>query len=230
MFGLDNPYLNTQIDNAVGDINRNFNKTVVPQLDAMNTRANTGFGTSSAMDEMRGNAYRDLNETTAKTANDMRYKDYYNQTQLGEGMAGRQLTAAGLAPNMGALDYRNAEALLGIGNQQQQLGQQQQDFNYSEFMRQLQYPDQQLQRLGYPFGFNQGQTTTRTDPGVGAWAGGISGLLGGIGMSNQMGNAASRPATMTPPPNTGRGLLPTGQPSNGLGYDQYQNPFYWGGA
>ena len=226
MFGLDNPYLNTQIDNAVGDINRNFNKTIVPQLDAMNTRANTGFGTSSAMDEMRGEAYRNLNETTAKTANDMRYKDYYNQTQLGEGMAGRQLTAAGLAPNMGALDYRNAEALLGIGNQQQQLGQQQQDFNYSEFMRQLQYPDQQLQRLGYPFGFNQGQTTSTTTPGAGAWAGGISGLLGGIGMSNMMGsgNAASRPATMTPPPNTGQRLDQ---------YNPYTNPYTgmpWGSA
>lgn len=206
MFGLDNPYLNKQIDNTLGDLNRNFERTVLPNIDAMNTRANTGFGTSSAVNGaggLRSEAYRNLNETAAKTANDMRYKDYYTQTQLGEGMAGRQLQAAGLAPNLGALDYRNADALLGIGNQQQQLGQQGQDFNYQEFLRQLQYPDQQLQRLGYPFGFQQGSTTTSTQPGVGAVAGGISGLLGGIGMSNMIGRggtAVSGPATMTPPP------------------------------
>jgi hypothetical protein len=226
MFGLDNPYLNKQIDAAVGDVNRNFNKTVVPQLDAMNVRANTGFGTSSGMDEMRGEAYRNLNETTGKLANDMRYKDYYTQAQLGEGMAGRQLQAAGLAPNLGAMDYRNIDALLGVGNQQQQLGQQGQDFNYSEFMRQLQYPDLQMQRLGYPFGFNQGQTSTTTTPGVGAWAGGISGLLGGIGMGNMMGGgtAVSNAATMTPPPRT---TLSNG--TNGYGLDGYY-PYAWGGA
>lgn len=223
MFGLDNPYLNKQIDNTLGDLNRNFERTVLPNIDAMNVRANTGFGTSSAVNGpggIRSEAYKNLNDTAAKTANDMRYKDYYTQAQLGEGMAGRQLQAAGLAPNLGALDYRNIDALLGVGNQQQQLGQSGRDFNYQEFLRQLQYPDLQLQRLGYPFGFNQGMTSSTTTPGVGAVAGGISGLLGGYGMSNMVGRpgtAVTNASTMTPPPSTGTRL------------DQYY-PYQWGVA
>lgn len=206
LFGLDNPYLNKQIENTLGDINRNFERTVLPNIDAMNTRANTGFGTSTGVDDLRSEAYRNLGETTARTANDMRYRDYYNQTQLGEGMAGRQLQAAGLAPNLSGLDYRNAEALLNIGNQQQGLGQQQQDFNYNEFLRQLAYPDVQLGRMGAPFGFNQGQTTTTSTPGAGWLEGGIGGLLGGIGAANMM-----------------------NQSTNPLGSATQQTPNYYGG-
>jgi hypothetical protein len=120
MFGMDNPYLQKQIDAATGDIKKNFDQTTRPMLDAMNSRANTGFGTSSSMDEMRGTAYEGLNKQLGQVSNDMRFKDYYNQSQLGEGNAARQ----------------NA------------FGQHQQGFDYNEFLRSQQYPDVQLGRLG----------------------------------------------------------------------------------
>lgn len=183
MFGMDNPYTNKAIADATGDIERNFNRTTRPMLDQMNSRANTGFGTSSAMDEMRTGAYADLNKQTGQVANDMRMQDLRAQQQMGEGYANR-------APAMQQMDYRNAEALLGVGNQQQAFGQTNRDFDYTEFMRALQYPDVQLGRLGV------GAPNVQTTPGAGWFNGALGGYFGGMGVNNVLNRS-----TTPPPPN-----------------------------
>lgn len=193
-FGMDNPYTQKAIDKAAADTTRNFNNAVLPGLDSMSARANTGFGVSSAFDGsggLRSEAYRNLGDTLANQANDMRYKDLFAQQQLGESNAARQIQAANLVPNYSAMNWSNIEPLLNIGNQQQNL-------SYNEFLRGQNWTDQMLKRLGSPFGFNQGTTSTSTAPGVGAVAGGISGLLGGYGMSQLGNNPFGRATQQTP--------------------------------
>ena len=203
MFGLDNPYTQKAIDATTSDMQKQFNRTTAPMLDAMNSRANTGFGTSSAVDEMRTTAYQGLNDQMGQVSNDMRMQDLRAQQQMGEGYANR-------APAMQAMDYRNAEALLGVGNQQQQFGQANRDFDYQEFMRAIGYPDVQLGRLGV----GNPNVSTQTQPGAGWLSGAIGGYFGGQGVNNVLRGAAAQ------------------QPQQ----QQYQNPrpldwndYQWGG-
>jgi hypothetical protein len=159
MFGMDNPYTTKAIDATTSDMQRQFDRTTRPMLDAMNSRAATGFGTNSGVDEMRNVAYQGLNDQMGQVSNDMRMKDLFAQQQMGEGMAQRQLQAANLAPSMQGMDYNNANQLMNAGNFQQARGDQQGAFDYGEFMRQLQYPGQQMNLMGQAFGGVTGGAT-----------------------------------------------------------------------
>jgi hypothetical protein len=203
MFGMDNPYTQKQIDAVTGDIKKNFDRTTAPMLDQMNQRATGGFGTNSGVDEMRNVAYQNLNDQMGQVSNDMRMQDLRAQQQMGEGYANR-------APAMQAMDYRNAEALLGVGNQQQQFGQANRDFDYQEFLRSQQYPDVQLGRLGV----GNPNVQSSTQPGAGWLSGALGGYFGGMGVNNVLRGAAAQ------------------QPQQ----QQYQNPrpldwndYQWGG-
>jgi hypothetical protein len=202
MFGMNNPYTNKAISDATGDIEKNFNRTTAPMLDAMNSRANTGFGTSSGMDEMRNVAYENLNKQTGQVANDMRMQDLRAQQQMGEGMAGRQLQAANLAPSMQGMDYNNASQLMQMGNTQMSHDQQQNDFDYSEFMRNLGYPQQQMALMSAPFG---GMGGTIMQPGQqnqtpNYFNQALGGAMFGQGVSNMM-NQRTQPVPPVPSPN-----------------------------
>lgn len=78
--GQDNPYLRQNIDATLGDVTRNYNTAVKPQME--NSMVNSGsFGNSGLM-EMQGNQQRQLGETLGRTAGAMRLQDYGQQQDM----------------------------------------------------------------------------------------------------------------------------------------------------
>jgi hypothetical protein len=102
LLGMNNPYLQNSIDASVGDITRNFNNTINPQLDRM-ARASGSFG-NSGVEQARQEAGRTLASQIGRTSNDMRMTDYALQAQLGEGDVNRQVNTslADATRNLGA--------------------------------------------------------------------------------------------------------------------------------
>jgi hypothetical protein len=106
-----------------------------------------------------------LGRTIGETTNNLNYTNYNAER-------GRQMTAAGLAPGVNSAQQMNTTNLLGAGNQQQQFAQQ-------GLNGPMDWGMKQLQAYGAPFGFNQGNTTTQTQPGPSAFQNIMGGLLTG---------------------------------------------------
>jgi hypothetical protein len=106
-----------------------------------------------------------LGRTIGETTNNLNYTNYNAER-------GRQMTAAGLAPGVNSAQQMNTTNLLGAGNQQQQFAQQ-------GLNGPMDWGCKQLQAYGAPFGFNQGNTTTQTQPGPSAFQNIMGGLLTG---------------------------------------------------
>jgi hypothetical protein len=106
-----------------------------------------------------------LGRTIGETTNNLNYTNYNAER-------GRQMTAAGLAPGVNSAQQMNTTNLLGAGNQQQQFAQQ-------GLNGPMDWSMKQLSAYGAPFGFNQGNTTTQTQPGPSAFQNIMGGLLTG---------------------------------------------------
>ena len=127
---------------------------------------------SGAFGGSRGTIYeqealRPLQEQEARTIADLRQSDYQQALRSAESDIGRQQQMAMLAPELELRGRQQQAGLLGglLGGQQQALGllggygglargleQQGRDFDFSEFMRQQQYPAYQLGLLGQGLG------------------------------------------------------------------------------
>jgi hypothetical protein len=114
-----------------------------------------------------------LGRTIGETTNNLNYTNYNAER-------GRQMTAAGLAPGINSAQQMNTTNLLGAGNQQQQFAQQ-------GLNGPMDWGMKQLQAYGAPFGFNQGNTTTQTQPGPSAFQNILGGLLAGGGAAKWWG-------------------------------------------
>lgn len=141
-----NPYLDNMVRQTTDDLQGRFNTTAL---------GSGSFGNANATQQgMQG---------IANAANNLRFQGY-------EAERGRQMQAAGLAPSINNMGLTNANAFLGIGDQQQQFGQMQREQPFNWQLR-------QMDALSRPFGFNQGQTTTQTQPGTNRWASALGGAL-----------------------------------------------------
>lgn len=124
LLGQNNPYLNDAIGFATGDITRNFNNTINPNLDRM-ARASGSFG-NTGVEQAREEANRTLAQQIGRTTNDMRMADYNLQAQLGEGDLGRRTNAA-LTDAQRNLGASQAQQQFNIGND---LSRQQANLGY----------------------------------------------------------------------------------------------------
>ncbi len=113
LLGMNNPFLQSSIDSSVGDLTRNFNNTINPNLDRM-ARASGSFG-NSGVEQARQEAQRTLASQIGRTTNDARMADYNLQAQLGEGDLSRR-TSASLADAQRNLGASQAEQQFNIGN------------------------------------------------------------------------------------------------------------------
>jgi len=84
-----NPYLQQNIDAAMGDITRNYNNAVAPGLTTQMV-ASGSFGNTGAQAATQ-NALNDLTKNLANTASGMRMQDYGNQQQLAENQINRNM-------------------------------------------------------------------------------------------------------------------------------------------
>lgn len=141
-----NPYIEDMVRQTTDDLQARFGSTAL---------GSGSFGNANATEAgMRG---------MSSAANALRFQNYDNERS-------RQMQAAGLAPSINQMGLTNANALLGIGDQQQQFGQQQRENDMA-------WRERQLRALGIPFGFNMGGTTTETQPGTNRLAGALGGAL-----------------------------------------------------
>lgn len=198
--GQDNPYLNQAINSAMGDVSSRINSQF----------NNTAFG---------GTAHQQtLQRGLGDVANQMRMQDYTQQQGLQEnalnrGMQsgqfnisnqmntnqfnaglqgqniGRQQSMMNFAPTLAANDYADAQAMMGLGSQLQGYNQQIADANYQEFLRQQNYPAQQLSYM--QAGLNPAASAFRnsTTTGPDQQSSGMANAFGGAALGYAAGNA-----------------------------------------
>lgn len=140
--GGNNPYLDQMVNRAQGNIVSNYNNVIRPQQDALAARSGS-FGNSGVHSTIQQDQ-RALGDQLGNIATSMYGGAYEND-------ANRRASAT--------------MNLLGAGNQQQQLGQQQYDFNYQQFQDAQNQPYRNLQTLGAPFSMNLGSVTRTTGGG-----------------------------------------------------------------
>jgi len=201
-----NPYLDQMYGAASRGLNRNFNNTVAPALNAT-------FGSGGRTGSMaHQSALNDAGQRLMQQQGDLAANIYggaYNQDQnrrlsasqslAGLGMQGigamgniygqidqSRARAAGLAPAMQNMEYQNYDRLFGVGTQQRNLAQAQMQDAQNRHQFYQDQPWRNLERYNALVGNRQwgGQQTQSYNPGSPSpWqiAGGI-GMLGlGIG-------------------------------------------------
>lgn len=191
--GTGNPYLSQQIDQAQGDVVRNWNQVQAPSFDTAMSRSGS-FGNVNMMGA-QDQAASDMQRNLGRISSDMRFADHTQQQQLaesglnrnmqaqtvnanlGESAAGRGdamvnnqqsriLQALGLAPSYAASDYADIDRLSQAGSAYQGQQQRELDSEYQRFNESRNYPNQQLDIMGNALGRSFGSSTTQTQPGA----------------------------------------------------------------
>lgn len=171
-----NPYLNSMIDASASDVIRNYQRSVVPQLDMLEARGGS-FG-NSGVASARQDAMHDLSGQLSNMASTMRGQNY-------DAERGRQMQALGMAQGYANQDYTDAAQMLGAGGVLQNDLQNRYGIDMQNWQNARNYPLQQLQIMGGSLGQNYGSTTTQ---GGGSTLGRVGGgALGGAAMGAQIG-------------------------------------------
>lgn len=165
-----NPWLRQNVDRALGDVQ---------------TRVNSQFNNSN----FGGSVHQEvLGRSLGQTAAGM-YGENYQQER------GRQMQAQALAPGLAETDYRDMQALLGVGDARRGLSQDYLNQANGLFNQNVQYPQQQLDAYGRAIGVGMGvgsnQTTTGPNPNQSSpIAGAIGGAATGFSIGGTWGAAA----------------------------------------
>lgn len=177
-----NPQLNAQIKAAQGDVVNAWNNVQKPAWET--AMAGSGsYGNTGGM-QAYGNAASDLQKNLGRISSDMRFNNYNMERA-------NQMNATSMAPGFANQDYVDANALMGVGAQQQGFNQGQANQNYQWWQEAQNFPRQQLDLYGRAIGAMNGgtQTTTQT-PGpsqAGSIAGGALTGMGIYGMGRNYG-------------------------------------------
>lgn len=176
--GQNNPFLQQVVDNASGDVVRNYNLAVKPQTES--AMVNSGsFGNSGLM-QMQGEQQRQLGDTLGKVSTGLRAQDYGQQQQMyqWDQNFNRGLFNDGFDQNRAGLqDYMG---LLSTANQFGRQGIQDANTLYQQPLQYLQAFSGMANQAG-----GMGQTGTNTQNAQGSP---IAGAIGGWGLGGQIGN------------------------------------------
>lgn len=164
-----NQYLQQNIDAALGDITRNYNDAIAPGLTTQMVNSGS-FGNSGAQAATQ-NSLNDLTKNLGNTASGMRMQDYTAQQQLAESYANRndQMKSQylNLAPTYGNQAYTDAAQLMKVGQQYQDVEQQNLDAQYQGYLDQQNLPYKQLAAMSGVFDSGLGQTQQTKSSGGG---------------------------------------------------------------
>lgn len=164
-----NPYLQQNIDAAMGDITRNYNDAIAPGLTTQSVNSGS-FGNSGAQAAQQ-NSLNDLTKNLGNTASGMRMQDYTAQQQLAESYANRndQMKSQylNLAPTYGNQAYTDAGQLMDAGNMYQDNDQQKLDAAYQSWTDEQNDPYKKLAAMSGVFGSGLGNTATTKSSGSG---------------------------------------------------------------
>jgi hypothetical protein len=173
MYAGDNPYLTGMIDAASGDVVRNYQNAIAPGIASQFSQAGA-FG-GSAHQQMLGEAQHQLAGQLGDIATGIRGADYDAQRAMEEAYLGRaasgyeserdrQLSAMGFAPTLANMDYMDADRLAGVGQQQQQLAQQQLNAQYGDWLQAMGWDQDQLGVLSNALGTISGAYQNQRSP------------------------------------------------------------------
>jgi len=175
-----NPYLQQNIDAAMGDITRNYNDAIAPGLTTQMVGSGS-FGNTGAQAATQ-NSLNDLTKNLGNTASSMRMQDYNAQQGLAENQLNRNLTAAqdyagrndqmksqylNLAPTYANQAYTDADQIMKVGQQQQDNTQQYLDSLYQSWSDKQNDPYKKLAAMSGVFGSGLGNTATTKQSGGG---------------------------------------------------------------
>lgn len=171
-----NPYLQTQIDAAQGDLARNFNTVNKPGWD---TRMSRAGGYNSGVAEAAGMDYGNLAQNMGRIGSDMRFNAYNTER-------GYQQQALGLAPTYAQQDYQDANALMNVGAQRQAFDQAGADQNLRWFQEAQAYPQNRLNDYARMIGVGAQSGSTQQQPSPSTASSIAGGALTGIGLYNML--------------------------------------------
>jgi hypothetical protein len=167
-----NPYLQSTIDAALGDTVRAFNMGVSPSIRSSMVRSGS-FG-NSGLEQMSGEAERQLQQNLGRQANEMRFNDFWTNQNFG-----RTLFQDAQTNNLNNASF--GMGLLGTLNQfnQQDLNNANQVQNTP--MNYWQQFSNQANAIGQGFGTQQSNMNMQGSP--------LMGALGGWQLGSQFGKA-----------------------------------------
>lgn len=169
-----NPYLRQNVNTALGDVQ---------------TRVNSQFNRPGAFG---GSAHQELlTRNLSDTAAQMYGANFANERT-------NQQRAMAFAPQLAETDFRDAQALLGVGDIRRENAQDMLNLNYENFLAQQQWPYQQINFAGDVLARSMGGggTSTSTAPNPfrsNRAAGALGGAAAGAGLGSML--ALSNPAT-----------------------------------
>lgn len=208
----DNPYLQSQIDAAQGDVVRNWNNVAKPAWDSQ--MAGSGSFGNANVAQAAGNSASDMQKNLGRISSDMRmgaYNQAANLTEsglnrnmsaqqfnagMGEQFAGRNdsmygnnqnrmLNAYSMAPQFANQDYTDFNALMGVAGQQQQFNQAQQNQNQNWWDQSRNYATNQLNTYGQQLGMMQPpMQSSQYAPDPSTMSQVIGGAITGAGLMN----------------------------------------------
>lgn len=165
----ENPYLQKNIDAAMGDITRNYNDAIAPGLTTQMVGSGS-FGNTGAQATTQ-NAMNDLTKNLANTAAGMRMQDYTQRQNLAEQYAARNdarfSQVMDAAPGYANQAYTDAGQLMNVGQMYQDNNQQNLDARYQNWMDQQNDPYKKLAAMAGVFGSGLGQTSVTKSSGGG---------------------------------------------------------------
>lgn len=170
-----NPYLQSQIDAAQGDLVRNWNNVAKPAWDTSMQRSGS-FG-NSGVAQAQAMAQEGLGRNLGLIGSNMRYQNYAQERA-------NQMQATGMAPTFAQQDYNDISQLAQAGQQYQTQNQKALDLGFQQYQDSLNYPARQLDIFGNALGRINGNVTTQTQPGASTGAQIVGGLTAGAGLYN----------------------------------------------
>jgi hypothetical protein len=176
-----NPYLAQYAQQALGDVSRNYENSVVPQLSASAQRAGAFGGSADTL--LRSEAMKNYGDTLSKTATGI-YNPAYESERT------RMMQYQGLAPTTTQMPVQQAQAGLGVGDAYQQQAQNELNNWVKQYQQAQQWPFYTSQAAASQFPiygagsttYNSGTSTTESNAGSNnPFSNIFGGALSGIG-------------------------------------------------
>lgn len=185
----DNPYLQSQIDQASGDVVRNYNLAVKPQTES--AMVNSGSFGNAGLQQMQGEQQRQLAQELGRTSGNLRFADYSQRAGLWGRERDRQMAAVAGAPQFAQVDYADLGAAAGAGNALQ--GQQQAEItsDYNQYLDARNYPYQGFGAYSQAMGLGNMGNVPQAQPQPNRAANAIGGALAGYQLGGGAGGENS---------------------------------------
>lgn len=181
----DNPYLTSQIDQASGDVVRNYNLAVKPQTEA--AMVNSGSFGNAGLQQMQGEQQRNLAQELGRVSSNLRFADYNQRADIYGKERDRQLAAVAGAPQFSQVDYADLGASAGAGNAAQAQRQNEITADYNQYMDARNYPYQGFGAYSQAMGAGNNAQVAQAQPVENRTANALGGALAGYQLGNTSG-------------------------------------------